>query len=414
MTREPFFPQAVYSISATKNADPPRVLIAPARYVQGPGTLHLLGRYITLVPGYRPLILITEGGRKRFGERIEASLSGESIHSCIEIFGGECSVEEVERIVEKVRGFDSAIDSVIAVGGGKCIDAGKSIAFRLRVPSVICPTIASTDAPCSAGSILYTPEGVGKGPEFFPDNPALVVVDTAIIAASPLRHFVAGMGDALATTYEARTCYRNPRGRSIVGARMTIAALAIAELCAKTLFNDAMDAIEAVGLGEITDSVERVVEANTLLSGIGFESCGLAAAHAIAAGLTVIPVLHRDYLHGELVAIGLVAQLLMEDNPADAEDAVRFMNGVGLPVCLKQFRLDPSSETESIKKAMIAAASEPIAGNEPFEVTPEKFYDALMHADRFGEDMVLEHGMASFLRIHTGGDRLFHGQPDYQ
>jgi glycerol dehydrogenase len=398
--REPFFPDVIYSLSPADVALPPRVLVAPCRYIQGIGAMDFLGRYLSLVPGRRPLILMTEGGRRRFGQRLENSLLREAVRGRVEIFRGECSTEEVERIVAVVRRSGRTADCVVAVGGGKCIDAGKSVAFRLEVPAVICPTIASTDAPCSAVSIMYTPEGVGKGPEFFPGNPALVVVDTGIIAASPLRHLVAGMGDALATCYEARTCYGNPQGRSIVGARMTIAALALAELCAGTVFEDGAKAIEAIGRGEINDSVERVIEANTLLSGVGFESCGLAAAHALAAGLTVIPVLHRDFLHGELTAVGLVAQLLLEENPGEARKVARFLCGIGLPVCLEQFGLDPERDSESIMDAMKAAAKEPIVNNEPFEITPEKLLSAFLAADRLGREIINSAGKEAFNKLH--------------
>ncbi len=318
----------------------------------------------------------------------------------MEIFQGECSFEEVERIVGVVREFRPATDCVIAVGGGKCIDAGKSVAFRLRVPVVICPTIASTDAPCSAVSIMYTPEGVGKGPEFYPGSPALVVVDTGIIAESPLRHLVAGMGDALATCYEARTCYSNPEGRSIVGARMTIAALTIAELCAKTVFEEGKNAISAICRREFNESVERIVEANTLLSGIGFESCGLAAAHAYAAGLTVIPVLHRDFLHGELVAIGLVAHLILEEDPEEAQRVAHFLTEIGLPVCLEQVGLCPDRDSEIIVKAMEAAAREPIVDNEPFEITPGKLLDAFLTADHLGRELIRNGGTEAFDKLH--------------
>jgi len=400
MTGDPFSPQAVYSLGVSTDRNPPRVFVAPARYVQGDGVLDLLGHYLPLVPSHQPLILITEGGRQRLGQRIDASLSRESVHGYVEIFKGECSTEEVERVVGTVRVSGFEVDSVVAVGGGKCIDAGKSIASRLEVPAVICPTIASTDAPCSAASIMYTAEGVGKGPEFFPSNPALVVVDTGIIAASPLRHFVAGMGDALATRYEAHTCFANPEGRSIVGARMTIAALAIAELCVKTIFESGKDAIEAVKRGEINESVERVIEANTLLSGIGFESCGLAAAHAIAAGLTVIPVLHRDFFHGELVAIGLLAQLLLEDNVAETDKVARFMAEVGLPVCLNHFLLDPEEDREALMKAMTAATKEFIVNNEPFDVTAESLLAAFLEADRVGNKVVKEYGDDAFRQLH--------------
>ena len=58
---------------------------------------------------------------------------------------------------------------------------------------VICPTLASNDAPCSALSVIYTPEGVSEGVEFFPTSPAIVAVDTRIVAEAPVRYLVAGL-----------------------------------------------------------------------------------------------------------------------------------------------------------------------------------------------------------------------------
>ncbi len=48
----------------------------------------------------------------------------------------------------------------------------------------------------------------------------------------------------------------------------------------------------------MTDALERIVEANTYLSGIGFESSGLAGAHAIHNGFTILEECHHLY-HGE-------------------------------------------------------------------------------------------------------------------
>lgn len=387
--REPFSPQHIFSGHPAETPEPPRVLISPHRYIQGKDVIDHLGRYISILPSKRPVVLMTEGGKRRFGQRVEGRLAKAEVESRVEIFKGECSTEEVERVVDVIRKTGQAVDSIIAVGGGKCIDAGKCVAFRLGVPVVICPTVASTDAPCSAVSVMYTKDGVGKGPEFFPNSPALVVVDTRIIADSPIRHFIAGMGDALATYYEARTCFQNPAGRSMVGARITIAALAIAELCAKTVFADGRRAVEAVKRGEIDSSVERIVEANTLLSGVGFESGGLAAGHAMAAGLTVIPILHREFLHGELVSIGLVSHLLLEKEAGEARQVARFLAELGLPICLKQFHLDSQRDEKALLEAMIAATNEPFAHNEPFEVTPEKLLAALFEADRLGAEVLI-------------------------
>jgi glycerol dehydrogenase len=126
----------------------------------------------------------------------------------------------------------------------------------------------------------------------------------------------------------------------MIGTRITIAALALAELCAKTVFEDGVNAIQAVKRGEIDASLVRIIEANTLLSGVGFESGGLCVAHAIAAGLTVIPWLHRDYLHGELVGVGLLSQLILEKETAEACKVARFLSAVSLPVSLKQLQME--------------------------------------------------------------------------
>lgn len=384
----PFFPHPLFSGNPDDPGASPRVLFSPHRYIQGKDVLDRLGHYLSTISSHRPAVMMTGGGRQRCGTRIENSLRAAGINPHIEIFGGECSHEEVDRLAEGIRNSAQDVDSVIAIGGGKCIDAGKCVAFRLSVPVVICPTIASTDAPCSATSVMYTQDGVGKDPEYFPANPALVIVDTGVIARSPVRHLVAGMGDALATFYEARTCFRNPSGRNMLGARPTLTALAISELCAKTVFESGPAAIEAATQGTITEALERIIEANTLLSGVGFESGGLAAAHAMAAGMTVIPVLHREFLHGELVAFGLLAHLMLEEEAEEARRVAVFLSAIGLPVSLGQLRLDGRRDSGILTEAMTAAARVPFVVNEPFEVTPERLLAAFLAADALGSDVL--------------------------
>ena len=303
MTQKDYVPQDVFAGDAPPQQSP-RVIIAPGRYIQGDGVLDHLGHYLSLINCTRPALLITEGGLKRVGDRVLQSLQQVQIEPLTLLFEGECSDEEVERHVKRLRSRPT--DALIAVGGGKCLDTGKCVASSIAVPVIICPTLASTDAPCSAVSVMYTPDGAFERPWFFTESPAIVVVDTGVIVRAPARHFVAGMGDAMSTYYETRTCFLNPEARNMVGARPTTAAMAIAELGAKLLFENGVRALEAVRKSEVNEAVENVVEANTLLSGIGFESGGLAASHGVAQVFPAIPFLHEQYLHGEMVAIGAV------------------------------------------------------------------------------------------------------------
>jgi glycerol dehydrogenase len=386
-TSEPFLPHAVFAVEDTDPPSVPRVLVGPHRYIQTPGVLDHLGRYLSLIASRRAAVLISEGGQRRFGARLDDSLKQGGVEAVTVPFGGECSVAEADRVAAGLAGNASngeGVDAVIAVGGGKCLDTGKCVANRLSVPVVSCPTIASTDAPCSAVSVMYSEAGVMEGIEYFPSNPAIVVVDTQVVADAPERFLVAGIGDALATWYEARTCFRNPAARSTVGGRITIAAATIAELCANTVREYGMAAVASVRDGVIDEAVERVVEANTLLSGVGFESGGLATTHAIASALTFLPQAHHDALHGELVAIGILTQLALEDDLDEARTAAGFLAEIGLPVHLGQISLDLERDAEGLQGAMAGAASFPFIMNEPFEVTPEALFDALSRAHELG------------------------------
>jgi glycerol dehydrogenase len=369
----------------------PRALIAPARYVQGPGVLERLGRYLSLLPGSRAGLLLSPGGAARFGDRIGAALRAEGISASEVEFGGECSIEEIERIAAALGGAAPTVDYLVAVGGGKCIDAGRAAARRLGLPVAVCPSLASTDAPCAALSVIYSSRGVKQGVEFFPDSPALVAVDSEVVAQAPPRYLVAGMGDAMATWYEARTCVRNPDARSLLGGRPTIAAAALGELCAHTLFANGVAAAEAVRRGEVTEPLERVIEANTLLSGIGFESGGIAAAHSVVHGLTAIDAVRENHMHGEMVAIGLLTQLVLEGTPREARRVAAFCAAVGLPVHLGQISLSPD-DGATLATVMEAAMTLPFVANEPFEVSAASLARAAADAHALGVEITRQRG----------------------
>ncbi len=158
---------------------------------------------------------------------------------------------------------------------------------------MIVPTIASTDAPTSALSVIYTDEGNFETYRFYKKNPDLVLVDTKLIAEAPARFLASGIADALATWVEVRSVLAFG-GKTMAGGVPTIAAEAIAKRCEEVLFDYGIPAYESVKAKVVTPALESVVEANTLLSGLGFESGGLAAAHAIHNGFTA---LHGDIHH---------------------------------------------------------------------------------------------------------------------
>jgi glycerol dehydrogenase len=94
--------------------------------------------------------------------------------------------------------------------------------------------------------------------------------------------------------------------------RQTCAALYLSNLCYEILRKDGLKAKLAVQQKLVTPAVDRVIEANILLSGLGFENGGLSVAHGLTRGLSALPELH-EALHGEEVAYGLLVQFVLEN-----------------------------------------------------------------------------------------------------
>lgn len=356
------------------------IFISPSKYIQGPGEMNNIGAY-TEKYGKKALCLISAGGYRRQGAQIEASFAKVEATVIFDYFNGECSMNEINRLVAIVQ--EKGCDVVIGVGGGKIFDTAKAVAYYVNTPVIVCPTIASTDAPCSALSVIYTDEGVFQEYLFLPANPNLVMMDTEIIAKSPVRMTVSGMGDAMATYFEARACSRSGAG-TCAGGKVGVAALGIAKLCYDTLMSDGLKAKVALEAGACTAAVERIIEANTLLSGIGFESGGLAGAHAIHNGFTVLEECHHMQ-HGEKVNFGTLTQLVLENIPQDElVDILDWMISVGLPVTLAELGVKDTSREHLMPVAEAACAENDTLHNMPFEVTAESVYHAILAADAYG------------------------------
>ncbi|ACR79227.1 MULTISPECIES: glycerol dehydrogenase [Kosmotoga] len=354
--------------------------IFPGRYVQGSGALERLGSEMVRF-GKKGFVIcdsfVLENLLPDFRQSMEQSLE-----VVVEKFGGECSDEEISRLADLAKG--AGCELIVGIGGGKTLDTAKAVAYELKLPVVIVPTLASTDAPCSALSVIYTPNGEFKRYLILPKNPDLVLVDTKIIAQAPARFLVSGMGDALATWFEAESCMKK-YAKNMTGNVGSMTAYALAKLCYETLLEYGVAAKSSCEANAVTPALEHIVEANTLLSGLGFESGGLAAAHAIHNGLTVLEQTHK-YYHGEKVAFGTLTSLFLTDKPREIIDEVySFCESVGLPTTLADIGLDGVSDEELMKVAEAACAEGETIHNEPIPVTPEAVYSAIKTADAEGK-----------------------------
>ena len=357
------------------------VPIAPRKYVQGRGVLAEAGAYVGLL-GKKPLVLWDACVKQLVGATLLTSLTEAGLEAVEVLFEGQSSKAEADRITRIAR--QAGADVVIGVGGGKTLDTGKAVAVATGARMVTCPTIASTDSPTSAATVWYDAEGNCCGWDCWPANPDLVLVDSQVIVDGPVRAFVAGMGDALSTWLEAEAAHKS-RAVTLAGGVPTMAALAVARLCYDTLMEHGIEARRALEHHALTPAVEKCIEANVLLSGLGFESGGLATAHMIGNALSSFPEC-KPFMHGEKVAFGVVSQLCLDDEKRTGEihAIVDFQIAVGLPVALADLGLEGVSRERLRPIGDACAAEGSLCKNHPFQVTADDVVDAMISADALG------------------------------
>ena len=205
--------------------------VFPGKYIQGVGAIGELPALIGSLGG-RGLILASPSVHDKVLPRYGLDWGTRGVR--IEVFGGECCEEELGRLSAVIAPTQANV--IVGMGGGKAIDTAKIAADRAGLPVIVVPTIASTDAPTSGCAVIYSRDGVFDSVCYQRMNPAAVLVDLGIIAAAPTRFLVAGMGDALSTWFEARSCERT-HSPNECGGYGTAAGFAIARLCYETLLS---------------------------------------------------------------------------------------------------------------------------------------------------------------------------------
>lgn len=307
----------------------------PGKYIQGPGALDHL---YPILAGKAAAMVCDDFVWDLAGKAIteKAGANGSRIHRLP--FQGETTQRELDALLALCA--EHGVSFIIGIGGGKAMDTARAGMHQARLPLIIIPTVASTDAPCSSLTGIYSEAHEHLCTIRTGKNPDYVIVDSSIIINAPKSTFVQGMGDAIATYFEAEAVRLSGRENGH-GGRSLQMGLALCKLCLDTVLEHGDEALEALDRREITPAFEAVLEANILLSGVGFESGGLALAHGLHAAMTGDPVF-APAPHGAKVAFCTMVQLIVETmNGRDRRDYIRTLAAAyekwGLPYCAADF-----------------------------------------------------------------------------
>lgn len=364
-----------------------KVFASPSRYIQGKGVFQNSAEYIKKL-GSHILLITDDVVWELVGKTLFDHLSANELHVTVASFKGEASMNEIKRITKIAE--EEKCNIIIGLGGGKSIDTAKAVSNFTKSALAILPTIASTDAPTSSVSVVYSDEGIFEKYIFYKKNPDLVLVDTAVISKAPVRLLKSGIADAMATWVEAKAVLQN-NGDNLVGGTQSLASIAIAEKCEEVLFKYGLSAVAANEAQIVTKALDAIVEVNTLLSGVGFESGGLGAAHSIHNGFTALTGEIHHLTHGEKVAYGTLAQLFLENRPTEEIDKyIKFYKQLGLPTTLKEMHLDQVSYEDLLKVGELATATSETIHQMPFTITADDVAASLLAVDSYAVNQYCE------------------------
>jgi len=368
-----------------------RVITMAQQYVQGPGALCALSKYMkALGVGSQPLVIADSVALETVGDSLKQGL-GDLKPRRLESFRGEMSREALSHYTKEVA-RETGADVVVGVGGGRVLDLARAVGYQTKRPYVMVPTCVSTNAATSSVSCINDASGLIEEVLHL-RTPDLVVVDSQIIAEAPARLLLAGMGDSLSTKIEVESC-SGSRATTEAGGVPTLTG----ELCARwayeTILSDGESAKLAVETKLVVPALENVIEAINVLSGVGWMSGGCALVHAIENGLKSLPDTHA-FFHGEKVAWAILADLIFEERSAESlQRLMEFYYRVGLPLTAANLGIADSTREKPYSAALSACTQKTCKGLlacMPMEIHPRELADALSMADVLGQKFVKDH-----------------------
>ena len=144
----------------------------------------------------RPLVLGRSLSTKDIRNQIYKDLQDHHFHIITSNLQFDCCYEDLERIERII--LKNNCDSIIAIGGGKVLDAGKFLADFLSIPAITIPLSASTCAGWTALSNIYSKDGQFIKDIELKSCPEILVLDHGFIKTAPKRTLASGIADALA------------------------------------------------------------------------------------------------------------------------------------------------------------------------------------------------------------------------
>lgn len=318
--------------------------IGCGRYIQGKGYIEKIGKEVLRL-GKQPLIIGGKTALEKTCDKIEKSIAAKCNIYKIIVHTGTCNEEHAKEIASLTS--EKGYDVIVGVGGGVICDFAKLCGYFSKLPVINIPTSSATCAAYTPLSVIYTPDGKTVGSLHYSNEVNTVIADTAIIAAQPVRLFLAGVFDALAKFVEIKQRFNGETADYPLGLDY---AYVMSKYSHMILTAKTQKCIEDMENGEISGDIENIIfttiAATGVISGIARGSNQTALAHKFyEITRSLFPETAKPYLHGEIVGVGLILQNHFNGEKENNTDLLKLMKNYGMPYRLEDIGVEKTHKT---------------------------------------------------------------------
>lgn len=348
-----------------------------ANYTIGPDAYEKVGEVCSRY-GTRILLIGGEKGLKEAGGRLQKAISDTKLQIVdSKIFGGDCTSKMIETWADYAK--ECKADMIFGVGGGKALDTAKGAADRAELPVFTFPTIAATCAATTALSVVYKEDGNFERFAFF-EKPAIhCFIHSQIIAEAPAVYLRAGIGDTIGKHFE---CHFSARGDQL--AHNSLLGREISNLCYEPLLEHGVQALKDCEADRVSYALQQVILANIVSTGmvslLVLDDYNCAIAHSVYYGLVLLPGFEEHYLHGDVVAYGVLVQLAVDGQKEEMKKLKQFLQELGIRTTLKEMQVQ--LKQECLREVLEEIINGPDMEHIPYEVTAEMIFAAMEEVEQ--------------------------------
>ncbi|MDD3278205.1 MAG: iron-containing alcohol dehydrogenase family protein [Lachnospiraceae bacterium] len=340
-------------------------------YREVPGVCQDFGKKIFLIGGERALL----AGKEKL---VQALADSPLTIVQTELFGADCTYERMEELARLAE--QSGAEMIFGMGGGKALDTAKGTAQKAGLPVFTFPTIASTCAATTALSVVYRQDGNFDSFYFYEKPARHCFIDLDIIAHAPWRYLRAGMGDTIGKHFE---CHLAARGDKLD--HSSALGREISNMCYEPLREHGVQALADCRLAHASWELEQAVLANIVSTGLVslmvLDDYNCAIAHSVYYGLVLLPGFEEKYLHGDVVAYGVLVQLAIDGQTEQLGQVRAFLQELGIPVTLREMEI--SLNREVLQPVLTETVNGPDMEHLPYPVSEDMVFEGMKLVEEY-------------------------------